>query len=125
MKYELIITKNNYSLIVRGTNLDEYAVVEGLNEEDGRWNWTVFYSNFGRYGTRNQLKSFDYCYQELLRVTSQNRNYINRARLEELATFFKDGLIEDDEESAMEYFDEVCEMTDDEKEYFGIGEDWE
>ena len=26
-----------------------------------------------------------------------------------------------DEESAMEYFDEVCEMTDEEKEWFGIG----
>lgn len=125
MKYELIITKDNYSLIVRGKNLDEYAVVEGLNEEDGSWNWTVTYSNFGQYGTHNQFKSFDYCYQELLRVTSPNRNYINRVRLEELATLFKDGLIEDDEENAMEYFDDVCEMTDDEKEYFGIGEDWE
>ena len=47
-------------------------------------------------------------------------DYIPRCRLEELATQFKDGLIEDDEESAMEYFDEVCEMTESEKEFFGI-----
>lgn len=49
-----------------------------------------------------------------------NKNYISRARLEELATLFKDGLISDDRESATEYFDEICEMTEEEKEYFGI-----
>lgn len=43
-------------------------------------------------------------------------------RMSELATQFKDGLIEDDEEQAMIYFDETCEMTDKEKEYFGIME---
>lgn len=48
---------------------------------------------------------------------------ISRNRLEELATLFKDGLIFDDRESAMEYFNEVCEMTDEEKEWFGIEED--
>lgn len=49
------------------------------------------------------------------------RGAIPRARLEELATLLKDGLLEDDKESAQEYFDEVCEMTDTEKEWFGIG----
>ena len=48
---------------------------------------------------------------------------ISRSRLEELATLFKDGLISDDRESAMEYFNEVCEMTDEEKEFFGIEKD--
>ena len=47
-------------------------------------------------------------------------DYIPRYRLEELATQFKYGLIEDDEESAMEYFDEVCKMSESEKEFFGI-----
>ena len=50
-------------------------------------------------------------------------DYISRARLEELATLFKDGLIEDDEYEAMIYFDEVCEMEEHEKKFFGIGED--
>lgn len=45
---------------------------------------------------------------------------ISRERLEELATLFKDGLVEFYEDAAMEYFDEVCEMTDEEKEIFGI-----
>lgn len=47
-------------------------------------------------------------------------NYISRYRLEELATKFADGLIEDDEESAIEYFTEECEMEDYEMEFFGI-----
>lgn len=49
-----------------------------------------------------------------------NDNYISRSRLEELATLFKDGLISDDRESAFEYFNEVCEMTDEEKKFFEI-----
>lgn len=52
-----------------------------------------------------------------------SKNYISRSRLEELATFFKDGLLEDDKYSAMEYFEETCEMTNEEKEFFGIGDD--
>ena len=52
-----------------------------------------------------------------------NADYISRYRLEELATLFKDGLISDDRESAMEYFDEVCEMDESEKEFFGIKEE--
>jgi len=52
-----------------------------------------------------------------------NPNYIPRTRLEELATLFKDGLISDDRESAMEYFDEYCEMSEEEKSFFGIEED--
>ena len=43
-------------------------------------------------------------------------------RLTELATLFKDGLIEDDEESAIDYFNIYCEMDESEKEFFGIKE---
>ena len=52
-----------------------------------------------------------------------NESYISRSRLEELAILFKDGLISDDRESAFEYFDEICEMSEEEKEFFGIEED--
>lgn len=51
-----------------------------------------------------------------------NESYISRSRLEELATLFKDGLISDDRESAFEYFDEICEMSEEEKSFFGIEE---
>lgn len=42
------------------------------------------------------------------------------ARLSELATNFKDGLIQDDYDSAMEYFHDTCDMDAEECEYFGI-----
>ena len=45
---------------------------------------------------------------------------ITYARMSELATLFKDGLIEDDEESAKEYFLEECDMDEEELEYFEI-----
>lgn len=44
---------------------------------------------------------------------------ISYSRMEELATLFKDGLM-CDEVGAMEYFDDVCEMTYEEKEFFGL-----
>lgn len=47
---------------------------------------------------------------------------ISRMRLEELATLFKDGLMEDDPEEAMRYFTEECQMTDKELEFFGLTE---
>lgn len=46
-------------------------------------------------------------------------NYIPYSRLEELATVFKDGLIEDDKESAMEYFGN-CGLEDYERDFLGI-----
>ena len=47
-------------------------------------------------------------------------NYISRFRLEEIATKLKDRLLEADEDFAEEFFDEECEMTDEEKAWFGI-----
>lgn len=44
-------------------------------------------------------------------------------RLLELAIAFADGLISDDRESAIEYFNNFCEMTEEEKKFFGIKED--
>ena len=40
--------------------------------------------------------------------------------MSDLATLFKDGLMDDDEESAKEYFLRECDMDEDELEYFGI-----
>lgn len=54
-------------------------------------------------------------------IDSFNKGYsITYSRMSELATLFKDGLIEDDEDSAMEYFLGECDMDEDELEYFGI-----
>ena len=122
MKYTVIFEKGNYALIDRGEKMKEYAVVDGLNKETGSWNWTCAYWNYEYDGkpmgnpARALANAIDY-----FRYRTEE-NFIPRARLEELATLFKDGLIEDDEYEAMIYFDMTCDMEDYEKEFFGIGE---
>lgn len=119
MNYQLILEDGDYALILRGKDLKEYAVINGLNKEDSSWAWTVTYSDF-RFQEENRNKAFQCCYEEFLRCTTNN--YINRCRLEELATLFKDGLLEDDSESAIEYFIDTCEMEESELEFFGLSE---
>lgn len=118
MQYEVLFEKGNYALIRRGSEMTQYAVVNGLDKERGDWAWTVSYTDFGKYSSVTEIEAL----QEMIEVFryKTEENYIPRCRLEELATQFKDGLIEDDEESAMEYFDEICEMSESEKEFFGI-----
>lgn len=118
MRHEKLFEKGKYSLILRKKDLDEYAVVYGLNEENGEWQHTVDYWNFGKYSCLDKVEALQAAL-ECFRMKTEN-NYIPRCRLEELATKFKDGLIEDDKESAMEYFTYECEMTDYEMEFFGI-----
>lgn len=121
---EVILEKKDYALIYRGEKLKEVAVVNGLNKEDMTWSFTSGYWAYEYDGSSTGCgdKAIALaCALEHFRLMTEE-NYITRARLEELATHFKDGLIEDDKETAMEYFDETCEMEDYEKEFFGIGE---
>ena len=118
MEYEVLFEKGDYALVKRGSEMTQYAVVYGLDNENKCWACTVDYVVFGKYSSITEIEAL----QDMIEVfrTRTETDYIPRCRLEELATQFKDGLIEDDEESAMEYFDEVCEMTENEKEFFGI-----
>lgn len=118
MRYEVLSEKNNYALIVRKIDLDEYAVVYGLNKEEGYWAHTCSYYNFSEYSSLSKEEALMYALDAFLCKTKEN--YISRYRLEELATKMKDGLMEDDEVSAIEYFNETCEMEDYEKEFFGV-----
>ena len=118
MDYKLLFEKGDYALILRGTKMTQYAVVNGLNKERGDWAYTVDYTDFGKYSKITEIEAL----QEMIEVFryKTEENYIPRCRLEELATQFKDGLVDDGEAEVMEYFDEVCEMTDEEKEFLGI-----
>ena len=121
MRYEVIMEKNDYALILRGSRMEEYAVVYQLDKVKGSWAWTCCYVNFGSFAPCNQAQALASCVDYFRSKTEEG--YIPRCRLEELATLFKDGLISDDRESAMEYFDECCEMSEEEKSFFGIEED--
>ena len=123
MKYTIMLEKGEYSLIDRGDKMKEYAVVNGLNKETGTWAWTCAYWAYEYDGMMlDNVTSALSCAIDYFRMRTED-NYITRARLEELATLFKDGLIEDNEYEAMIYFNETCDMGDYEKEFFGIEEE--
>lgn len=118
MRYEVLFEKGRYALIVRKESLDEYAVVSGLNKETGEWAHTCGYWYFGRYASMTKVNALQHALDYFRCKTEEN--YISRLRLEELATLFMDGLIEDDRESAMEYFENECEMESYEMKFFGM-----
>lgn len=121
MKYELIMKSGEYALILRGNKIKEYAVVNGLNKETGEWGWTCCYYCFYCEGVQapcTQAEALALCV-DYLRMRTET-DYITRCRLEELATKFKDRLLECDEDFAMEFFEEECELSDSEMEWLGI-----
>ena len=109
----LIINKKGYALIF-DKDEDDFEILEDFEIITGNMKGKVhnYYPN-NIYGLFGAIDEFRYLTED---------NYIMYERLEELATLFKDGLISDDRESAMEYFNETCEMSKEEKKYFGIKE---
>lgn len=111
--------KGNYALILRRENLDEYAVVHGLDEGNAYWDWTV---GCGWYFGRHSNKTEAECLAKALdcfRCKTED-DYISYLRLDEIATNSLHALIEDDYESAMEFFEDTLDLSDTEMEYFGI-----
>lgn len=127
MQYTLIDIyyegKGNVALIERKTNTKypEYAVVRNLDrsipmERDDQWSNTIGYWNNDMRGLANAV--------DLFRQKTED-NYISRARLEELATRFKDYTFEMAENSydtndIIEDLQNEYDMTDYELEFFGI-----
>lgn len=124
MKWKEILRKDNYALLQSESDT-QYVVVSGYNPnapENQQWEYGNYFL-YGLFGKNENLKTLYLasaldCFRQKV-----EENFIPRCRLEELATFFADRLISDDRESAMEYFDEYCEMSEEEKSFFGIEED--
>ena len=118
MKYTLIDENRQYALILRGDSMTQYAVVSGLDKEHGNWEWTCCYYDFGKFSTLSKaealFKALDYY---LMRT---NEKHISWARMSEIATVLKDGLIEDGGEEAYRYMADAVELSDTEAEYFGL-----
>ena len=118
MRYDLIEAKGQYALILRGEHMTQYAVVYGLDQETGSWDWTCCYYDFGDFSELTKaealFKALDY-----YRMRTDEK-YISWARMSEIATVLKDGLIEDDEEEAYRYMVDIAELSDTEAEYFGL-----
>lgn len=120
MLWNELLRNGNVSLLQSQSD-SQYCVCSNYNpnaKEDQQYDGGTYFCYWGDLERKLYFLS---AALELFRVRTE-RNYIPRARLEELATKFKDGLIEDDRESAMEYFEYECEMTEEEKEWLGITE---
>lgn len=117
MKWTEILRKNDVALLQNETDTG-YVVATGYDStqpENSQWAHGNYFCYWDNEKKANSLAdALDY-----FRYKTET-NYISRPRLEELATLFKDGLVSDDEDSAIEYFENTCEMTDKEKEFFGI-----
>lgn len=120
MLWNELLRKGNVSLLQSKSDT-QYCVCSNYNpeaKEDSQYDSGTY---FCYWGDVERKVYFLAAALENFRVKTEE-NYIPRPRLEELATQFKDGLLEDDKESALEYFDFTCEMSDEEKEFFGVSE---
>ena len=121
MKYEVLFEKGRYALILRGKEMCEYAVVADLDKAKGVWGATITYCGFGDFWPNTQAQALAACLEVFRYYTEPY--YISRDRLIELATRFKDNLVDADPEAAVECFDEDCNLSEEEKEFFGIDYD--
>lgn len=119
MRYETIFQEGNYALIVRGADLTEYAVVYGLDNIAKEWGHTCSYFDFGKYGRLSQPQALSLALDAFFYKTKED--YVSRSRLAEVATRFKDALLEADCDSAMECFEE-CDLSEYEQQFFGISD---
>ena len=115
--YEIIAQKKEYALI-KMESTEEYKIVSDICA-DGSWAYTVCSWMYGKYGREEYLVMQDAL--DAFRARTEN-TYIPRSRLEELATQWKDGIFscDLDEEEYDEFFDDECDMTDEELEFFGL-----
>ena len=118
MKYTLIDENGPHALILRGESMTQYAVVSGLDKETGSWDWTCCYYDFGAFSELTKAEALFRVLDYYLMRT--NEKHISWARMSEIATVLKDGLIEDGEDEAYRYMADVIELSDTEVEYFGL-----
>ncbi len=126
MFYQLIelkwITENgNIALIKKGEKHKEYAVVRNLDvsepfECNTQWGNTIEYYSDDIEGLQKAVECF--------RIKSES-DYISRMRLEELATNFKDYIMDyiENEEATSEELIAAYDITDYEAKFFGIETD--
>jgi len=121
MDYRLIAEKGEYALIQRGSKMQEYAVVNGLEKDSGEWNYTCSYYGFGKY---SKLSEEEALYKALDDFRSRtDRDYVSHERLLEIATLLKDGLVEDGADEAYGYMRGTVELSEKEAEALGLDMD--
>ena len=88
MKYTLIDESGPYALILRGESMTQYAVVYCLDKENGSWDWTCCYYDFGKFSELTKAEALFKVLDYYLMRT--NEKHIPWARLSEIATTLKE-----------------------------------
>ena len=115
MKYNIIFFNKNKQVALLETD-ECYIVANGFKGKDEAWANGNYYTFFDNNKCMALTKALDFYNLKV------NDTYISYERLVELCTKFKDGLMEDDKEATMEYINNECDMTEEEKDFFGIKE---
>lgn len=118
MRWNEIVKKNNVALLQNETDTS-FVVATGYDPEaaeDNQWNHGHYYTYAGTDKVEKLSNAL-----ECFRIITDEK-YICRSRMEELLTLFKDGLMENDPESANEYFEETCDLSPVEMEWLGLDE---
>ena len=118
MKYALIDESGQYALILRGKGTTQYAVVYGLDKKTVSRFLTCCYHDFGKLSGLTKAEALFKALDCYFMRTSEK--HVPWARMSEIATVLKDGLIEDGAEKAYRYMADAAELSDNEAEYFGL-----
>lgn len=119
--YRLIAEKGEYALIQRGSKMQQYAVVNGLDKDNKGWNYTCSYYDFGQY---SKLPEEEALFKALDDFKSwSDRDYVPHERLLEIAILLKDALVEDGADEAYEYMCDTVELSEKEAEVLGLDMD--
>ena len=119
MKFTPIITVGTYTLLQNETET-QYVVAlnyDPKQPEGSQWDSGTYVTHWNE----SEAKKIEALYKaiECMRAKTET-DFIRHSRVVELATMLADGLLKDDEDSAHEYFDSVCVMSEEEKEYLGV-----
>lgn len=122
MEYKVLLQYRRHALVETETHYIVACEYDETQQKGQQWGYGLYFPRWSECQTENVNALYNAI--ETFREKTEE-NYISRSRLENLAMQLKDGLIEDDKETAMEYFNNICEMTEEEKEWFGIDKDME
>lgn len=117
MEYRVLLQYGICALVETETQYIVACEYDETQPKGQQWGYGIYFPHWNESSSKKAHALYN-AIEKFREKTEEN--YIPRCRLEELATQLKDGLIEDDEESAKEYFDCECKMTYEEKEWFGI-----
>jgi hypothetical protein len=114
----VLLINENYALIDME---NQYAVVSGYNPyapEGQKWDYGTYFTHWNQSKEDKQQALASAL--ELFRLRTET-NYICRHRLEEIATKYKDALVDNTtEEETVEYSINELDMDDEELTFFGL-----